>query len=80
MTEERRKELVKQSKSEAENCRISLRTSRRDGNEKAKKMQKDGLPEDSAKQAETDIQNILNDFNTKVDKHLEIKEKEIMTV
>ncbi len=80
MTEERRKELVKQSKSEAENCRISQRTARREGNEKAKKMQKDGLPEDAAKQAEVDIQNILNDFNTKVDKHLEIKEKEIMTV
>jgi len=79
-TEERRKELVKQSKHEAENCRISLRTIRRDANEKVKKMQKDGLPEDSAKQAETDVQNLTNDFSAKVDKHLEVKEKEIMTV
>ncbi len=80
LTEERRKELVKQSKHEAEECRISLRNARRDGNEKVKKMQKDGLPEDTAKATETDIQNILNDFSAKVEKHLEIKEKEIMTV
>lgn len=80
MTEERRKDLVKQSKHEAENCRISLRTVRRESNEKVKKGQKDGLPEDSAKNAETEIQNLINDFSAKVEKHLEIKEKEIMTV
>jgi ribosome recycling factor len=38
------------------------------------------LPEDAGKQAETDIQNTLNDFSANVDKHLELKEKEIMTV
>ena len=80
LTEERRKDLVKQSKGEAENCRVALRSVRREANEQVKKMQKDGLPEDSAKQAETDVQNITNDFSTKVDKHLEVKEKEIMTV
>jgi ribosome recycling factor len=80
LTEERRKELVKQTKNEAEDCRISLRTARRDANEKVKKMLKDGLPEDSAKSAETSIQNLVNDFGVKVDKHLEVKEKEIMTV
>lgn len=80
LTEERRKDLVKQSKAEAENCRVALRSVRREANEKAKKMQKDGLPEDAAKQAETDIQNITNDYSAKVEKHLEIKEKEIMTV
>lgn len=80
MTEERRKELVKQTKNEAEECRISLRTFRRDANEKINKMQKDGLPEDSAKDAETSVQNLVNDFSTKIDKHLEVKEKEIMTV
>lgn len=80
LTEERRKDLVKQAKSQAENCRISIRTVRKDANEKTKKLQKDGLPEDSAKKAEADIQNITNDFNGKVDKHLEVKEKEIMTV
>ncbi len=80
LTEERRKDLVKQTKVEAENCRISLRTLRKDALDKIKKLQKDGLAEDQAKGAETTVQNIINDFSTKVDKHLEIKEKEIMTV
>jgi ribosome recycling factor len=80
LTEERRKELVKQTKNEAEECRISLRTTRREANEKVKKMLKDGLPEDAAKDAETSIQNTLNDYSAKVDKHIEVKEKEIMTV
>ena len=80
LTEERRKDLVKQTKNEAEECRISLRTARREANEKVKKMLKDGLPEDAAKNAETSIQNILNDYSAKVDKHIEVKEKEIMTV
>jgi ribosome recycling factor len=80
LTEERRKELVKQTKNEAEECRISLRTTRREANEKVKKMLKDGLPEDAAKNAETSIQNILNEYSAKVDKHIEVKEKEIMTV
>lgn len=80
LTEERRKELVKQTKHEAENCRISIRTVRKDANEKVKKLQKDGLPEDSAKNAETSVQNLTNDFSAKIEKHLEVKEKEIMTV
>lgn len=80
LTEERRKELVRQVKHEAEECRISLRTARRDANERVKKMLKDGLPEDAAKGAETSIQNILNEYSVKIDKHIEIKEKEIMTV
>ncbi|HWB64309.1 MAG TPA: ribosome recycling factor [Chitinophagales bacterium] len=80
LTEERRKELVKQAKQQAEHCRISIRTVRKDANEKAKKLQKDGLPEDSFKKCEVDIQNITNDYSGRVDKHLEAKEKEIMTV
>ncbi len=80
MTEERRKDLVKSTKNEAEKCRVSIRTIRKDSNEKIKKFQKDGLPEDSVKNAETSVQNITNDFSAKVEKHLEIKEKEIMTV
>jgi ribosome recycling factor len=80
LTEERRKDLVKQARQQAETCRISLRTVRKEANEKAKKLQKDGLPEDAAKTCEADIQNITNDFSGKVDKHLEVKEKEIMTV
>jgi ribosome recycling factor len=80
LTEERRKELVKQTKTEAEHCRISLRNARRDANEKVKKMLKDGLAEDEAKETEEEIQNTLNTFTANVEKHLEIKEKEIMTV
>ena len=52
----------------------------KDANEVVKKFLKDGLTEDSAKSAETDIQNLTNDFTGKVEKHLEVKEKEIMTV
>jgi len=80
MTEERRKDLVKSTKAEAEKCRVSIRTIRKDSNEKVKKFLKDGLPEDAAKSAETDIQNITNDYSAKIEKHLEVKEKEIMTV
>jgi ribosome recycling factor len=80
LTEERRKELVKQAKHQAETCRISIRTVRKESNEKAKKLKTDGLPEDSYKNLETTIQNATNDFSAKIDKHLEVKEKEIMTV
>src|SRR5260221_4536542 len=80
LTEERRKDLVKQAKQQAENCRIFIRTVRKEANEKAKKLKNDGLPEDAYKQCETDIQNITNDFSSKIEKHLEVKEKEIMTV
>lgn len=80
LTEERRKDLVKQARHQAEACRISLRTVRKDANEKAKKLKADGLPEDSYKKCETDIQNITNDYSAKIEKHLELKEKEIMTV
>jgi ribosome recycling factor len=80
MTEERRKDLVKNTKGEAEKCRISIRTIRKDANEKVKKFLKDGLTEDAAKAAETDIQNLTNEYSAKVEKHLEVKEKEIMTV
>lgn len=67
MTEERRKDLVKNAKAEAEKCRISIRTIRKEANEHVKKFQKDGLPEDSAKNAETSVQNITNDFSAKVE-------------
>jgi ribosome recycling factor len=53
---------------------------RKNANEKVKKLQKDGLPEDAAKNAEQSVQNLTNDFTAKVEKHLEVKEKEIMTV
>lgn len=80
LTEERRKDLVKQTKAEAENCKVTLRNLRRDANEAVKKLQKDGLPQDEAKAAETSIQQLTDQYSDKCDKHLEQKEKEIMTV
>jgi len=80
LSEERRKDLVKRAKAEGEHAKVSIRNLRRDANEGIKKAQKNGLPEDLAKDAETKTQKITDDFITKVDKHLETKEKEIMTV
>ena len=80
LTEERRKELVKQSKAEAENARISLRNARRDAVEAFKKAVKDGMPEDEGKDGESHIQKIVEKFNKSIDTSFEKKEKEIMTV
>ena len=80
LTEERRKELVKQSKAEAENARISLRNARRDGVEAFKKAVKEGMPEDEGKDGEAQIQKIVEKFNKSIDASFEKKEKEIMTV
>ena len=80
LTEERRKELVKQSKAEAENARISLRNARRDAVEAFKKAVKDGMPEDESKDGETQAQKLLEKFSKAIDAAFEKKEKEIMTV
>ena len=80
LTEERRKELVKQSKSEVENARISLRNARRDAVEAFKKAVKEGMPEDESKDGETQAQKLLEKYSKAVDAAFEKKEKEIMTV
>ena len=80
LTEERRKELVKQSKAEAENARISLRNARRDAVEAFKKAVKEGMPEDEGKDGEAQIQKVVEKFNKIIDTAFEKKEKEIMTV
>jgi ribosome recycling factor len=80
LTEERRKDMVKLAKGEAEHCKISIRNARKNANESIKKLQKDGLAEDLAKDAETSVQNMTKDYETRVDDHLVKKEKEIMTV
>ncbi|MFN5182977.1 MAG: ribosome recycling factor [Bacteroidota bacterium] len=80
LTEERRRELVKKAKSEAEDAKIGLRSARKEAIDEIKKLQKDGLPEDEAKDAETKIQQLTDNYSTKCDKHLENKEKEILTV
>ncbi len=80
LTEERRKAIVKQVKEEAEKARVSLRNTRRDSVEAFKKSQKDGMPEDEAKNGEAEIQKVYDRFSKKVDDVVAAKEKEIMTV
>ncbi len=80
LTEERRKELVKQVKSEGENDKISIRNIRRDTNEELKKMKKEGLSEDLAKDAEEKVQKATDSFIKKIDDLLETKEQDIMTI
>ncbi|HXH20273.1 MAG TPA: ribosome recycling factor [Chitinophagales bacterium] len=80
LTEERRKALVKQVHHLAEQSRVSIRNARRDANEIIKTLQKKGLEEDEAKKAEHEIQHTTDAYITRVDKHVEAKEKEIMTV
>ena len=80
LTEERRKELVKQVRSEAETARISLRNARRDALEAFKKAQKEGMPEDESKEGENRVQKLLDKFTKSLDEAVARKEKEIMTV
>jgi len=80
LTEERRVQLVKQVKNEGETAKVSIRNSRRDGNDELKSLQKDGLPEDLVKKAETEVQKMTDDYTDKVDKIVSIKEEDIMTV
>jgi ribosome recycling factor len=80
LTEERRKELVKKAKAEAEHAKVAIRQLRRDSNEKLKNEVKQHVAEDMIKDAEDKIQKMTDQFIVTVDKHLEQKEKEIMTV
>ena len=80
LTEERRKQLSKTAKGFGEDAKVGVRNLRKDANEQIKKLQKDGLPEDEAKTAETKIQVLTDSSVVKIDKHIEQKEKEIMTV
>lgn len=80
LTEDRRKELVKKVKLIGEQAKVSVRSVRRDANEAIKKLEGDGVSEDEVKQGEELIQDLTNEYTAKVDKHLERKETEIMTV
>ena len=80
LTGERRKELVKQAKTEGETAKVSVRNARRDVIDAHKKFQKEGLPEDVCKDAEATIQKETDAFNKKIDEIISAKEKEIMTV
>lgn len=80
LTEERRKALVKQSKGEAEQAKISVRNARRDAIEGLKKAIKQGMPEDVEKDAEAKVQKIHDKFLKQIDDLFAAKEKEILTV
>ncbi len=80
LTEERRKDLVKQARNEAEQTRISIRNSRRSANDLAKDLEKEGLPEDESKKLQDKIQEKTDEYIKQVDELLEKKEKDIMTV
>ena len=80
LTEERRKALVKQSKNEAEQAKISVRNARRDAIEGLKKAIKDGMPEGVEKDAEAKVQKIHDRFMKRIDEIFAAKEKEVLTV
>lgn len=78
LTEERRRDLAKQAKAEAEDAKIGIRSARKDANTEIKKL--DDVSEDVQKNAEVDVQHLTDKYVKRIDEILEIKEKEIMTV
>ncbi|MFC6103745.1 ribosome recycling factor [Olivibacter domesticus] len=80
LTEERRRELVRKVKDEAEKGKIAIRNIRKDANDKIKKFKNDGISEDEIKVGEGEVQKLTDSFIVRVDKLAEVKEKDIMTV
>ena len=80
LTEERRRDLVKQAKAEAEDAKIGIRNARKDANTDIKKLEKEGTSEDVCKKAEEDVQKLTDAYIKKIEEHLVIKEAEIMKV
>ncbi|MCH5223919.1 MAG: ribosome recycling factor [Muribaculaceae bacterium] len=80
LTEERRKQLVKQSKGEAENAKVSVRNARREAIEGLKKEVKNGMSEDVSKDGEGEVQKLHDKYMKKIDEVFAAKEKEILTV
>ncbi len=80
LTEERRRDLAKQAKSESEDAKIGIRNARKDANNEIKKLEKDGTSEDMCKNAEDEIQEMTNNYTRKIDDILSVKEAEIMKV
>jgi ribosome recycling factor len=80
LTEERRRDLVKQAKHEAEEAKIGIRNHRKDANTDIKKLEKEGTSEDLCKKAEDDVQKLTDNFIKKIEEHLALKEAEIMKV
>ena len=80
LTEERRRELVKRVKEEAERGRVTVRNIRKDANEKIKKLKTDGVSDDEIKVGEAEVQKLTDTFIVNVDRLTEVKEKDIMTI
>jgi ribosome recycling factor len=80
LTEERRRDLVKQAKAESEDAKIGIRNARKDANTEIKKLEKEGTSEDICKSAEEDVQKLTDSFIRKIEEHLANKEAEIMKV
>ena len=79
-TEQRRKDMVKTVNHEGEVAKVSLRSARKDANDNLKKLLKDGLSEDLEKDAEDKVQGMVNDFSKRVEKMLDDKNVEILTI
>lgn len=80
LTEERRRDLSKQAKAVGEDAKVGVRSARKSANDGIKALKEDGLPEDAQKDAETKVQDLTNDYVSKIDSVIAIKEKDIMTV
>jgi len=80
LTEERRKDLVKQVKSEIENAKVSVRNHRQKANDEMRKLSKSGLSEDMVRDAENSVQDLTNSYTSKIDSIYNQKEQDIMTV
>lgn len=80
LTEERRLQLVKQAKGESEHGKIGLRSARKDAIDQIKMLKSDGLSEDMAKDAEIEVQKVIDDYTKKIEDAIALKEKEIMTI
>lgn len=80
LTEERRRDLVKNAKAESEHAKVGVRNNRKDALDMIKSLKDDGLSEDMQKDAENEVQNITNSYTKKIDDLLEAKEKDIMTI
>lgn len=80
LTEERRHQLVKQVRNETETAKISVRNARKWANDELKQLLKNGLPEDTEKEMADKVQEMTNTYSGKIEKVMELKEKEVMTV
>jgi ribosome recycling factor len=80
LTEERRRDIVKKAKAEAEQAKVSIRSVRKSAMDMSKDLKNEGLSEDDIKKLEDKIQEFTNDFTKKIDTIIEAKEKDIMTV